>query len=68
MAPHLLYEALGPTLSSGARSAAVLWALAQRVGIDYPKAMRRAGHAHADALFAAMLAGSFRRHLHRGRT
>ncbi|MBP2328381.1 anaerobic selenocysteine-containing dehydrogenase [Kibdelosporangium banguiense] len=57
MAPYLLYETLGPTLPDGARSAAVLWALAQRVGKDYPQAMRRAGHANADALFDAMLAG-----------
>lgn len=55
LAPYLLYEALGPTLPDGARSAAVLWALAQRVGREYPKAMRRAGHANADALFDAML-------------
>ncbi|MGP3922467.1 molybdopterin-dependent oxidoreductase [Streptomyces sp. 8N616] len=57
MAPYLLYETLGPTLPDGARSAAVLWALAQRIAREYPSAMRRAGHADADALFAAMLAG-----------
>jgi anaerobic selenocysteine-containing dehydrogenase len=57
MAPYLLYETLGPTLPDGARSAAVLWALAQRIAREYPHAMRRAGHAGADALFAAMLAG-----------
>ncbi|MGP3949225.1 molybdopterin-dependent oxidoreductase [Streptomyces sp. 7N604] len=57
MAPYLLYETLGPTLPDGARSAAVLWALAQRIAKEYPSAMRRAGHADADSLFAAMLAG-----------
>ncbi|MDX3525232.1 molybdopterin-dependent oxidoreductase [Streptomyces sp. ID05-39B] len=57
MAPYLLYETLGPTLPDGARSAAVLWALAQRIGREYPQAMRRAGHTNADALFDAMLAG-----------
>jgi anaerobic selenocysteine-containing dehydrogenase len=56
LAPYLLYETLGPTLPGGTRPAAVLWALAQRIGKQYPKAMRRAGHAHADALFDAMLA------------
>ncbi|MGR4851898.1 molybdopterin dinucleotide binding domain-containing protein [Streptomyces sp. LARHCF252] len=55
MAPHLLYETLGPTLPAGARSAAVLWALAQRIAKEYPAAMRRAGHRSADALFEAML-------------
>lgn len=57
MAPYLLYETLGRTLPDGARSAAVLWALAQRIAKQYPKAMRRAGHSSADALFDAMLAG-----------
>ncbi|MCM1943295.1 molybdopterin-dependent oxidoreductase [Streptomyces sp. G3] len=57
MAPHLLYETLGPTLPDGARPAAVLWALAQRIAKEYPAAMRRAGHASADALFDAMLGG-----------
>jgi anaerobic selenocysteine-containing dehydrogenase len=56
LAPYLLYETLGPTLPDGARSAAVLWGLAQRIGRAYPKAMRRAGHKSADALFDAMLA------------
>ncbi|MGW1729027.1 molybdopterin-dependent oxidoreductase [Streptomyces sp. NPDC002306] len=57
MAPYLLYETLGPTLPDGARSAAVLWALAQRISRKYPNAMRRAGHVDADALFDAMIAG-----------
>ncbi|MFX0577102.1 molybdopterin-dependent oxidoreductase [Nocardia nepalensis] len=57
VAPFLLYETLGPTLPDGARSAAVLWALAQRVAKVHPAAMRRAGHANADALFDAILAG-----------
>lgn len=56
MAPYVLYETLGRTLPDGARSAAVLWALAQRIAKEYPEAMRRAGHAGADALFDAMLA------------
>ncbi|BDT91720.1 molybdopterin-dependent oxidoreductase [Nocardia sputorum] len=55
LAPYLLYETLGPTLPDGARSAAVLWALAQRVAKVYPAAMRRAGHRDADALFDAIL-------------
>ncbi|WP_083897932.1 molybdopterin-dependent oxidoreductase [Nocardia vinacea] len=57
LAPYLLYETLGPTLPDGARSAAVLWALAQRVAKVHPAAMRRAGHPDADALFDAILAG-----------
>jgi anaerobic selenocysteine-containing dehydrogenase len=56
LAPYLLYETLGPTLPDGARSAAVLWALAQRIARQHPKAMRRAGHTSADTLFDAMLA------------
>ncbi|RBO94140.1 molybdopterin-dependent oxidoreductase [Nocardia puris] len=57
LAPYLLYETLGPTLPDGARSAAVLWALTQRVAKLHPAAMRRAGHRNADALFDAILAG-----------
>jgi len=57
MAPHLLYETLGPTLPAGARSAAVLWALAQRIAKEYPDGMRRVGHASANAAFDAMLEG-----------
>ncbi|MFF4783307.1 molybdopterin-dependent oxidoreductase [Streptomyces griseorubiginosus] len=56
-APYLLYETLGPTLPDGARSAAVLWALCLRIAHEYPKAMRRAGHATAEALFDAILKG-----------
>ncbi|RSM69539.1 molybdopterin oxidoreductase [Actinoplanes sp. ATCC 53533] len=55
LAPYLLYETLGPTLPDGARSAAVLWALAQRIARQHPKAIRRAGHTSADTLFDAML-------------
>lgn len=55
LASGLLYESLGPTLPDGARSAAVLWGLAQRVARLYPEAMVRAGHPSADALFDAML-------------
>jgi anaerobic selenocysteine-containing dehydrogenase len=54
LAPHLLHETLGPTLPEGARSAAVLWALTQRITKKHPDAVRRAGH--ANALFDAMLA------------
>ncbi|MGW1817353.1 hypothetical protein ACWCQM_27745 [Streptomyces sp. NPDC002125] len=57
MAPPLLYETLGPTLPDEARSATVLWALAQRIAKAYPAAMRRAGHRSADALLEAMLEG-----------
>ncbi|MEV0294342.1 molybdopterin-dependent oxidoreductase [Nocardia sp. NPDC050710] len=57
MAPFLLYETLGPTLPGNARAAAVLWALAQRTARTYPEAMRRAGHASADALFDAIIEG-----------
>ncbi|MFC7814074.1 hypothetical protein ACFUTR_05370 [Streptomyces sp. NPDC057367] len=35
MAPHLLYETLGPTLPDGARSVAVLWARARRIAKVY---------------------------------
>ena len=55
LAPTLLYDTLGPTLPDGADQAAVLWGLAQRVARDYGDGMRRAGHAHAEALFDAML-------------
>ncbi|MER6563678.1 molybdopterin-dependent oxidoreductase [Streptomyces sp. NPDC001027] len=57
MAPYLLHQTLGPTLPDGADSAAVLWALAQRIAKEYPAGMRRAGHKSADALFDAMLSG-----------
>lgn len=57
MAPYLLYETLGPTLPDGAKAAAVLWALAQGTARSHPEAMKRAGHANADALFDAIVAG-----------
>lgn len=57
LAPYLLYETLGPTLPDGARSAAVLWGLCQRVATVHRAAMRRAGHRDADALFDAILRG-----------
>jgi anaerobic selenocysteine-containing dehydrogenase len=55
LAPFVLYEVLGPTLPDGARSAAVLWAAAQKCALTYPDAVRRAGHASGDALFEAIL-------------
>ncbi|MFD5904857.1 molybdopterin dinucleotide binding domain-containing protein [Streptomyces microflavus] len=57
LAPHLLYETLGPTLPDGGRAGAVLWARAQPIAKEHPAAMRRAGHRSADALFDAMLGG-----------
>jgi formate dehydrogenase len=57
LAPYVLYETLGPTLPDGAAAAAALWGLAQRCAMTYPDAVRRAGHADGNALFAAMLAG-----------
>jgi anaerobic selenocysteine-containing dehydrogenase len=57
LAPYLLYETLGPTLPDGAAAAAALWGLAHRCAMKYPEAVRRAGHADGEALFAAMLAG-----------
>jgi anaerobic selenocysteine-containing dehydrogenase len=53
--PFVLYETLGPTLPDGAASAAALWGLAHRCAMTYPDAMRRAGHADGEALFAAIL-------------
>ena len=55
--PFVLYETLGPTLPEGLAGAAVLWGLSQRVALSYGDAMRRAGHADADALFDAVLEG-----------
>jgi formate dehydrogenase len=55
--PFVLYDTLGPTLPEGLAGAAALWGLAQRVAMSYPDAMRRAGHADADALFDAVLEG-----------
>jgi anaerobic selenocysteine-containing dehydrogenase len=57
LAPYVLYETLGPTLSDGAASAAALWGLAHRCALKYPDAVRRAGHPDGEALFDAMLSG-----------
>jgi formate dehydrogenase len=57
VAPYVLYETLGSTLPEGLRGAAALWGLAVRVSMFYPAAMQRAGHADANALFEAILAG-----------
>jgi anaerobic selenocysteine-containing dehydrogenase len=57
LAPYVLYETLGPTLPDGAAGAAALWGLAHRCAMNYPDAVRRAGHADGDALFDAILAG-----------
>jgi anaerobic selenocysteine-containing dehydrogenase len=57
VAAYVLYETLGPTLPSGAASAAALWGLAHRAALRYPEAVRRAGHADGEALFEAMLSG-----------
>lgn len=53
--PFVLYETLGPTLPDGLRGAAALWGLAQKAALTYPDAVRRAGHADANALFDAIL-------------
>jgi len=55
--PFVLYETLGPALPDDLRGAAALWGLAQRCFMTYPDAVRRAGHADANALFEAALAG-----------
>ena len=55
--PYVLYDTFGPTLPDGLAGAAALWGLAQRVAMSYGDAMRRAGHADADALFDAVLEG-----------
>jgi anaerobic selenocysteine-containing dehydrogenase len=55
LAPFVLYETLGPTLPGGLASAAALWGLAFRCAMTYPDAVRRAGHADANALFDAIL-------------
>lgn len=54
--PFVLYETLGPTLPQGLSGAAALWGLAQKAAMTYPDAVRRAGHADGNALFAAILA------------
>ncbi len=56
LAPHLLYETLGPALPEGRRAAAAVWGLAQLCALTQPDAVRRAGHADGDALFDAILA------------
>jgi anaerobic selenocysteine-containing dehydrogenase len=53
--PYVLYETLGPTLPEGLSGAAALWGLAQKTALNYPDAVRRAGHADGDALFDAIL-------------
>jgi anaerobic selenocysteine-containing dehydrogenase len=55
--PYVLYETLGPTLPAGLSGAAALWGLAQKTAMNYPDAVRRAGHADGDALFDAILDG-----------
>jgi formate dehydrogenase len=55
LVPFVLYETLGPTLPDGLAGAAALWGLAQKTSLTYPEAVRRAGHADGNALFAAIL-------------
>ncbi|WP_246257078.1 molybdopterin-dependent oxidoreductase [Amycolatopsis anabasis] len=55
MAPHILYETLGPTLPDGARAAAALWGAAHLCAMTNPDAVRRAGFAGGDELFDAIL-------------
>ena len=43
MIAYVLYETLGPTLPSGARSTAVLWGASQMCAIQHPAAVARAG-------------------------
>ncbi|KQS01021.1 molybdopterin oxidoreductase [Williamsia sp. Leaf354] len=57
LAPYLVYETLGATLPARDRSTAVVWALAQLTAFGAPKAMKRAGHRSADALYEAVIAG-----------
>ncbi len=54
MLPFVLYETLGPSLGDAA-AAAALWGLAHRCFMQYPDAVRRAGHADGEALFDAIL-------------
>ncbi len=51
----VLYETLGPTLPEGMAGAAALWGLAQKAALNYPEAVRRAGHADGNALFDAIM-------------
>jgi anaerobic selenocysteine-containing dehydrogenase len=53
--PYVLYQTLGPTLPHGLSGAAALWGLAQKTALNYPDAVRRAGHADGNALFDAIL-------------
>jgi len=55
IAPYLMYETLDRPLPAGGGAAAALWALALRVSLRHRKAMRRAGHRNAKALFRALL-------------
>jgi anaerobic selenocysteine-containing dehydrogenase len=55
LAPHVLYETLGPTLPGGLQAAAALWGLSYRCAMTYPEAVRRAGHADGNELFDAIL-------------
>ena len=55
LAPYVLYETLGPTLTDGLESAAAIWGLAHRCAMTYPEAVRRAGHADGNELFDAIL-------------
>lgn len=64
LAPVLLYETLGPTLTTQdgvtAAGAAAIWGLAQRCAMTYPDSIRRAGIGAdgtplGDALFDAIL-------------
>ncbi|BBY30193.1 molybdopterin-dependent oxidoreductase [Mycolicibacterium sediminis] len=55
--PFVLYETLGPALPDGLAGAAALWGLAQKTAMQYPEAVRRAGHVDGNALFEAILAG-----------
>ncbi|GIH24672.1 putative oxidoreductase [Acrocarpospora phusangensis] len=61
VAPVALYRTLGPTLPGGAAAAAGLWALAHKVALAQPAAVRRAGIEGeglelGDNLFDAVLA------------
>jgi anaerobic selenocysteine-containing dehydrogenase len=60
LAPVVLYETLGPTLSDDAAACAALWGAAQMCAATYPESVRRAGfsgegRAPGDALFEAVL-------------
>ncbi|MFK8048173.1 MAG: molybdopterin-dependent oxidoreductase [Halioglobus sp.] len=57
LAPVILYRTLGEVLPEGAAAAAPLWAISQTFAMAEPESMQRAGHADADALFDAIVAG-----------